>query len=158
MSKSYVLGILFMRDESSDTVILVRKKRPAHHKGLLNGIGGKVEKGEDLFNAMCRECYEETGLAVNNWINFGVVSGVDFIIDLYHATIPYRKLPTHHISDDLLVLVDVESVAALWEEFVPATPSIIMAALNHRKYRNSRLHIRYDTVDEKTLDISVNNV
>ena len=154
----YVLGILFMLDESSDIVVLVRKKRPAHHAGLLNGIGGKIEDGELSIDAMCRECYEETGLSINNWTNFGMVEGMDFSIDLYHTTIPYRKLPSRHQSDDFLVLMDSESVSALWKEFVPATPSIIMAAFNNRKYRNNRIHINYNTIDTKTLDISVNNV
>lgn len=57
--KHFVLG--FAHDQHG-RVLLMQKTRPNWQKGQLNGIGGKVEKGEDIFHAMTRECKEETGL------------------------------------------------------------------------------------------------
>lgn len=48
-------------------VLLIRKKRPAWQAGLLNGVGGKVEDGETLREAMIREFNEEAGLFIVEW-------------------------------------------------------------------------------------------
>jgi 8-oxo-dGTP diphosphatase len=57
--QKYVLGFAF---DKSDNVILVRKQKPKWQKGLLNGVGGKIEIGETSSDAMFREFREETGL------------------------------------------------------------------------------------------------
>lgn len=54
----YVLGFLF---GPGGYVALVRKAKPNWQVGRLNGLGGKVEKGETPVQAMVRECREETG-------------------------------------------------------------------------------------------------
>lgn len=45
-----------------NNVLLIRKAKPDWQAGLLNGIGGKVEDGESIFQATVREFKEETGL------------------------------------------------------------------------------------------------
>ncbi len=58
----YVLGFIPIHDESEPTkrkVLLIRKNHPDYQAGKLNGIGGKVEPGEDPLTAMVRECKEE---------------------------------------------------------------------------------------------------
>lgn len=65
----YVLGFLFDLDD--DSILLVRKNRPDWQAGLLNGIGGKIESGENPFDAMTREFVEETGIVQDiKWFNF----------------------------------------------------------------------------------------
>ena len=44
--------------------VLLGKKRRGFGKGLYNGFGGKVEKGERILDAAARELYEESGLVV----------------------------------------------------------------------------------------------
>jgi 8-oxo-dGTP diphosphatase len=62
--KQYVLGFAF--DEfDSDRVVLIKKNRPEWQAGLLNGVGGKVEKYEVEIEAMVREFREETGYSTN---------------------------------------------------------------------------------------------
>jgi len=64
----YVAGFLFNRQETE--VVLIRKNRPAWQKGLLNGVGGKIEQGESPSFAMTREFKEETGMNVEGWAEF----------------------------------------------------------------------------------------
>ena len=57
----YVVGFPFIdMRPSSIEVFLVEKFKPVHHRGLLNGIGGKIERGESPNHAILREYYEET--------------------------------------------------------------------------------------------------
>lgn len=53
----YVVGFALNDSE----VLLIRKARPEIQKGLLNGVGGKIETWESSHEAMVREFREETG-------------------------------------------------------------------------------------------------
>lgn len=68
MKKEYVLGFCFMGGGSE--VVLIRKNKPAWQKGMLNGVGGKIEPGENAMEAMFREWREETGTHLTNWHRF----------------------------------------------------------------------------------------
>lgn len=61
----YSLGFAF--DKNKEYVILILKNRPIQQKGLLNGIGGKVEFNETPLNSMIREFKEETGVFLEDW-------------------------------------------------------------------------------------------
>ncbi len=49
-------------DGAYDDVLVVHKDRPAWQAGRLNLVGGKIEEGEDPFDAAVRELKEEAGL------------------------------------------------------------------------------------------------
>lgn len=78
----YVLGLAFTPD---DHVALIKKNRPEWQAGLRNGIGGKIEPGEEPENAMEREFFEETGvrIAADRWEYKGLMAGTDFQIFVY---------------------------------------------------------------------------
>ena len=59
----YVVGIVY----NKENVLLISKKRPTWQAGMLNGIGGKIEPGENPLQAMIRECKEECNLDIENW-------------------------------------------------------------------------------------------
>lgn len=59
MLTEYCLGFMF--DDEGTQVALIKKNRPARHRGQWNGIGGHVEKGESSIEAMVREFKEEAG-------------------------------------------------------------------------------------------------
>lgn len=80
MSKEtkYVVGIaLDMNKVGRERVLLTVKERPKWQKGLLNGIGGHIEEGEEPIAAMTREFREEAGLATHtmDWSEFLCLSG-----------------------------------------------------------------------------------
>jgi 8-oxo-dGTP diphosphatase len=87
--QQFVVGFAF---NELERVLLVEKKRPDWQKGLLNGIGGKIEPGETPAEAMDRECLEETGLRLK-WTEVGLMRGAntDGKKTLFECFIYYAK-------------------------------------------------------------------
>lgn len=83
----YVVG--FLIDPRWREVALLLKARPAWQKGLLNGIGGKVEAGETPLQAMIRECGEEaSGQPVSGgWFHRVTVEFEEVVVHFYLAHI-----------------------------------------------------------------------
>jgi len=79
----YVLGFLFSDDLNS--VVLIEKRKPAFQAGKLNGVGGKLEVGETINEAMVREFKEETGVEHIDWERFCVLRDDDssFIVHCF---------------------------------------------------------------------------
>ncbi|HEY8992897.1 MAG TPA: 8-oxo-dGTP diphosphatase [Candidatus Microsaccharimonas sp.] len=59
-----VLSLLFLRRD--DKVLLAMKKR-GYGEGRWNGVGGKVEAGESIEQAMIRETQEEIGVTPTDY-------------------------------------------------------------------------------------------
>jgi 8-oxo-dGTP diphosphatase len=68
MIRNYVLGFLF----NGSYVLLIEKNRPDWCKGLLNGVGGKIESGESPDEAMHREALEEADVKAE-WKRFATM-------------------------------------------------------------------------------------
>lgn len=71
----YVNGFLF--DPTLTYVVLLRKNKPPHQEGLLNGVGGKIDAGETPLQAMEREFREEAWPAGNKmpeWKEFAILN------------------------------------------------------------------------------------
>ncbi|MEI6533460.1 MAG: NUDIX domain-containing protein [Candidatus Roizmanbacteria bacterium] len=68
-------------------VLLMQKNRPDWQKVKLNGIGGKIEKGEPHVEAMVREMFEEIGLErhIDEWQEVGEIKGEDWITYVFTA-------------------------------------------------------------------------
>jgi 8-oxo-dGTP diphosphatase len=81
----YSLGLVF--DSTCTKVLLMHKTRPDWQKGKLNGIGGKVEEGEDNLGCMVRETFEETGLLIppDEWVNFASIKDTYGLVGVYAA-------------------------------------------------------------------------
>ena len=113
MMIDYVLGFLFSPDLND--VLLIEKQRPTWQKGLLNGIGGKVEKGEPFEIAMKREFLEESGLWVGTWHEFCTLVGAKYKIKCFSGAHDfYCKFTT--TTDEQVVVRPTES---LGERVVP---------------------------------------
>ena len=91
----YVVGFLFV--DGVNTVLLIRKKRPAWQAGRLNGPGGKVEPGETFLQAMRREFTEEIEYAgIDAWEHFATLHAVSpdaAQIAFFRAVITPREAP-----------------------------------------------------------------
>src|ERR1039457_2090829 len=83
MINKYVAGFLF--DDGGNSVLLLKKARPAWQFGRFNGIGGKIESGETSFDAMVRECREEIGLTIAHWKEFVILKGRDWQVHFFKA-------------------------------------------------------------------------
>jgi 8-oxo-dGTP diphosphatase len=81
--KRYTLGFIF--DSTLKYVLLVHKNRPAWQDGKLNGIGGKIEKGENGLDCIVRETEEESGLVTNKtaWKAAGIMKGKAWQIEVF---------------------------------------------------------------------------
>ena len=98
-----IIGTLgYVLDRTSASVLLVHRNKRAgdEHLGKWNGLGGKVEPGEDLATGMRRELAEEAAIDVTamqlrgtvSWPGFGA-NGEDwfgpiFLIDAWLGTPP----------------------------------------------------------------------
>ncbi len=51
---------------------MIEKARPEHLRGYLVGVGGHVEPGEDVLQAVRREVEEESGAYIHRWRRVGV--------------------------------------------------------------------------------------
>lgn len=77
----YVLGFMF--DKKQYGVLLIEKLHPKWQAGKFNGIGGKIEPGENSFQAMRREFKEETGIDYFHWMPVVTMSGTDWEVVVY---------------------------------------------------------------------------
>lgn len=75
LTARYVVGFMFSQDRKY--VALIRKQKPEWQKGLLNGVGGKIEPEETGDMAMAREFSEETGhvTVCEEWIHYLRMTG-----------------------------------------------------------------------------------
>lgn len=89
MKIHYVVGFLF--DKRCENVLLIRKSKPEWQRGLLNGIGGKVELEEQTETSMIREFNEETtNTKTLTWRRYCIMSGKnndgsEFCVDVFSA-------------------------------------------------------------------------
>lgn len=71
---NYITGFMYSTDK--EKVALINKLSPAWQRGLINGIGGKMEGDESPSQGMVREFEEETGVKTleSDWKLFTVIS------------------------------------------------------------------------------------
>ncbi len=88
----YTVSFLFNGDLSK--VLLIHKLTPEWQKGMVNGLGGKFEAGEDCFRCISREVEEEAGLRTNpsEWKKIGELYSDRWIVDV--MTIVYKGKET----------------------------------------------------------------
>lgn len=72
------LGYVLSSDKQ-EVLMIHRNKRPDDpHYGKYNGLGGRVERKEDIVTGMCREIQEESGLIADHTILRGTISWPGF--------------------------------------------------------------------------------
>jgi len=76
-----------------DQILLAMKKR-GFGAGKWNGVGGKLEPGESVEDALVRECQEEIGVTPTSW---RAVAELDFVQDV--ETDPWHMYVYAYIAD-----------------------------------------------------------
>lgn len=119
--KHMVAGFLF--DESRERVVLIEKQKPEWQAGRLNAIGGKVEPGETIDNAMRREFLEETGVDVLTWRPFCFLhhTAYNWGVHFFEAT-----GPVEYIVQTEQEIPSVHSVHALPAKIIPNLRWLVM--------------------------------
>ena len=93
--RQYVVGLLF--DEGGDNVVLIHKRHgPPCVVGRWNGVGGKVELGEDFGQAMRREFEEEAGVNTDNehWSLFCILQSGEHEVAFFESRGDVTKVRT----------------------------------------------------------------
>lgn len=127
--KKQVLGFAFYDGpERMNRVLLLRKKKPEEHKGLLNGFGGKVEDNETAEQAMVREFKEEAGITTisRQWKLFAVIQHASHHVLCYRIDLPLDRLDKANYDNP-----DIQYVATnvLPHDVVPDLKYLIPLAL-----------------------------
>ena len=139
--KTHTLGFIFNRE--LDHVLLIKKRRPVWQQGRINGVGGKIELGEESAQCMVREASEECGLesVTENWTFVGSMEGALWSVDVY--ALVYRGA-----RDSIRTTTDEEvawhTVAALPEDVLSNVPWLVHLAID--KLRHGKFHfctVRY---------------
>lgn len=78
------LGFVLSRDRKSVLLVHRNKRRGDSHLGKYNGLGGKMEVGEDVFACLKREILEEAGIVCEEAELRGTVSWPGFGPDGEH--------------------------------------------------------------------------
>jgi 8-oxo-dGTP diphosphatase len=117
------LGYVFSPD-GRRVLLIYRNANPAdQHLGKFNGLGGKLDPGEDVVSGMRREIREEAGIECGalelrgtiNWPGFGK-TGEDWFGFIFRVT-AFTGTPLERNHEGELTWVDVSRVLELplWE-------------------------------------------
>lgn len=126
--KQYVLGFAFSKE--SGEVALILKNRPAWQQGRLNGIGGKIEPGERLQDAMVREFSEETGVATTTeeWTLFGDILEPEATVYMFRVDLEAERFSQLSSMTDETVMCIHPTDPTLVKYALPNVPGLIAMA------------------------------
>ena len=84
--KKYSVCFIFTPD--FEKVLLIHKLKPEWQKGLINGIGGKLEENETMLTCSSREVKEETDLIIEEeqWVYIANLTSNIFFTEVFAAT------------------------------------------------------------------------
>ena len=132
--KPYTVGFIFNKDLSK--VLLIHKLHPEWQNGRVNGIGGKIEPGEESIDCIVREIREETGLITDKdkWIYAGKNIDSDWVVDFYSYQYHGNEKDAQQMIDEEIEWFDLN---ALPENLIPNLAWLIPLALDkltHNEY------------------------
>ena len=121
--KRYVVGFPILPCRTG--LSLIQKNRPDWQAGKWNGIGGKVEFGEKILDAMDREADEEAGLGGLKWaLVCNITDSVNgYSVDFFAAF----DLRAHGCRSRTDERVEFWPTRAVWE--LPMVSSNVLVAL-----------------------------
>lgn len=131
----YVVGFMF--DETESSVLLLQKNRPEWQRGLINGIGGRIEDDESALQAMRREFREEAGIDHLDWCEFCVLSDYrDWSIHFFSTT--GRLGDAEQCTDESPIILPVSELP---DNVIPNLRWLIPMALSMKHERIDRFDV-----------------
>jgi len=123
--KEYVLG--FAYDQNTNRYALIRKNKPEWQKGLINGVGGKIEENEIPIDAMIREFREEAGMKTEfwQWKHFCSMQGPDFKVYVF-LTLSSDESAIYSATDEEVVFKSLREILANKREYISNIPWLIL--------------------------------
>lgn len=117
------LGFILSADRQKTLLVYRSKRKEDHHFGKYNGLGGKMEAGEDIVSCLHREIREEAGIDAGetvlrgtiNWQGFGG-EGEDWFGFIFLIT-DYTGTPQSENHEGILVWREIATLSTLpmWE-------------------------------------------
>lgn len=150
MIQNMVVGFAF--DEDRKTVVLIRKQRPQWMAGKLNGVGGKVEPGESMLDAMIREFWEEAGVSTvtSDWDHFMTMDGRGWRIHYFRMFNNKKVAAAETLTDEQVVIVSATCFDRLNRDGISNLVWIVGLALDKDGSR-VKTHVSYDGVTHPVL-------
>jgi len=117
------LGYILSPDGAKTLLVHRNKRQTDQHLGKFNGLGGKMEPGEDIYTCLVREIEEEANIKCEdvilrgtiNWTGFGP-NGEDWFGFIYLIK-SFSGIPKSTNEEGDLIWVPVEDIMDLpmWE-------------------------------------------
>ena len=117
------LGYILSPDHKQTLLVHRNKRAEDQHLGKYNGLGGKMQPGEDIYQCMVREILEEANIQCRcavlrgtiNWTGFGP-NGENWFGFIYRID-RFTGIPPESNEEGDLVWVDVADILSLpmWE-------------------------------------------
>ncbi len=117
------LGYVLSPDREKTLLVHRNKRSDDQHLGKYNGLGGKMEAGEDIHQCLCRELYEEAGIICEdvilrgtiNWTGFGP-NGEDWFGFIYRID-RFKGEPFQANAEGKLLWYPIKDLLSLpmWE-------------------------------------------
>lgn len=117
------LGFILSPDRRKTLLVYRSKRKEDQHFGKYNGLGGKMEAGEDIVSCLHREIKEEAGIDAKetilrgtiNWQGFGAEGedwfGFIFLVTTFSGTLKNEN------NEGFLVWREIDALSTLpmWE-------------------------------------------
>ncbi|WP_136810052.1 NUDIX hydrolase [Desulfosediminicola flagellatus] len=117
------LGYILSPDKKKTLLVHRNKRDDDQHLGKYNGLGGKMEPEEDIYQCLVREIYEEAGIHCTeavlrgtiNWTGFGP-NGENWFGFIYRID-AFEGVPRTENEEGKLDWVDIDKIMELpmWE-------------------------------------------
>ena len=131
---TYVMSVI--TDPSHEEYVMISKNRPEFLKGKTTFVGGKVEFGEKVVDAMVREAKEECDLDIEP-VMIGNIHGKDYTVFVFKAVV-------NNIHD--AITVEDEKITVYSKEEIIMAPDYALAD-------NVKSIIHFANGNQKTFDI-----
>lgn len=151
MKKEYCLGFAFSSGfRETPRVLLIKKNKPDFQKGKLNGLGGKLEFGEDYRQAMTREFAEECGVYVlkDSWIHFATMEFSDCSVACFSIQLSDEAWGSvETITDEEIGRFPLDEMFSNYNPKMPNLCWLVPMALSSLTNKEKPLIIQYDSRD-----------